>query len=125
MDEGTSRIRIGLPPCIVSGDYLASSSHSMLPSLFACACSMSDVRDLGVVLVRLTYCHDPPMVGPTWPRVRSALGSDCLPALSQGTALLHLDCGLTLRYLHCYRAHPMSHDWGCTSMSFPYLSMRP
>ena len=24
----------------------------------------------------------PPMVGPTWPRVRSVLGSDCLPALS-------------------------------------------
>ena len=24
-----------------------------LPSLFACTCSMSDVRDLGVVLVRL------------------------------------------------------------------------
>ena len=42
------------------------------------------------------YAHDllvstgdvttPPMVGPTWPRVRSALGSDCLPTLSQGTA---------------------------------------
>ena len=55
MDKGTSRIRIGLPPCIVSGDCLASSSHSMLPSLFACTCSMSDVRDLGVVLVCLTY----------------------------------------------------------------------
>ena len=54
MDEGTSRIRIGLPPHIVSGDCLASSSHSMLPSLFARACSMSDVRDLGVVLVHLT-----------------------------------------------------------------------
>ena len=26
-----------------------------LPSLFACTCSMSDVRDLGVVLVHLTY----------------------------------------------------------------------
>ena len=37
----------------------------------------------------------PPMVGPTWLRVRSTLGSDCLPALSQGTALLRLDCGLT------------------------------
>ena len=48
-----SYIRIGLPPCIVSGDCLAFPSHSMLPSLFACACSMSDVRDLGVVLVRL------------------------------------------------------------------------
>ena len=55
MDEGTSRIRIGLPPCVVSGDCLASSSHSMLPSLFARACSMSDARDLGVVLVHLTY----------------------------------------------------------------------
>ena len=27
----------------------------------------------------------PPMVGSTWPRVRSTLGSDCLPTLSQGT----------------------------------------
>ena len=67
----------------------------------------------------------PPMVGPTWLRVRSALGSDCLPVLSQGTASLCLDCGLTPYYLHCYRTHPMSRDWGCTSMSFPYLSMRP
>ena len=53
MDEGTFHIRIGLPPRIVSGDCLASSSHSMLPSLFARACSMSDVCDLGIVLVRL------------------------------------------------------------------------
>ena len=42
----------------------------------------------------------PPMVGPTWPRVRFTLGSDCLPVLSQGTALLltaslRLDYGLT------------------------------
>ena len=28
----------------------------------------------------------PPMVGSTWPRVRSTLELDCLPALSQGTA---------------------------------------
>ena len=55
MDEGTFRIRIGLPPCVVSRDCLASSSPSMLPLLFACACSMSNVHDLGVVLVRLTY----------------------------------------------------------------------
>ena len=67
----------------------------------------------------------PPMVGPTWPRVRSVLGSDCLPALSQGTALLRLNYGLTSHRLHCYRAHPMSRDWGCISMSFSYLSMRP
>ena len=31
----------------------------------------------------------PPMVGPTWTRVRFALGSDCSPLLFQGTALLH------------------------------------
>ena len=37
----------------------------------------------------------PPMVGPTWPRVRFTLGSDCLPVLSQGTASLRLDYGLT------------------------------
>ena len=55
MDEGTFCIRIGLPPCIVSRDCLASSSPSMLPLLFARTCSMSDVRDLGVVLVCLTY----------------------------------------------------------------------
>ena len=30
----------------------------------------------------------PLMVGPTWMRVRLTLGSDCLPALSQGTASL-------------------------------------
>ena len=29
----------------------------------------------------------PPMVGPTWTRVRLTLGSDCLPTLFQGTAL--------------------------------------
>ena len=28
------------------------------------------------------------MVGPTWTRVRLTLGSDCLPALFQGTVLL-------------------------------------
>ena len=32
----------------------------------------------------------PPMVGSTWLRVRSTLESDCLPTLSQGTALLCL-----------------------------------
>ena len=42
MDEGTSHIRIGLPPRIVSGDCLASPSYSMFPSLFAHACPMSD-----------------------------------------------------------------------------------
>ena len=38
----------------------------------------------------------PPMVGPTWPRVCSTLGSDCLPVLSQGTVLPRLAYGLTV-----------------------------
>ena len=49
MDEGTSHIRIGLSPHVVSGDCLVSRSHSMLSSLFACACPMSN--DARVVLV--------------------------------------------------------------------------
>ena len=32
----------------------------------------------------------PPMVGSTWPRVRSTLELDCLPALFQGTASFRL-----------------------------------
>ena len=36
------------------------------------------------------HCHDPPMVGSTWPRVRSTLESNCSPALSQGAASLRL-----------------------------------
>ena len=52
------------------------------------------VRDL--VLAQAYYLYillnvtTPPMVGSTWPRVRSTLESDCLPALSQGTALFRL-----------------------------------
>ena len=38
----------------------------------------------------------PPMVGSTWPRVRSTLGSDCLPALSQGTASRYLCMNLLI-----------------------------
>ena len=41
------------------------------------------LQDVDIVMTPL-------MVGSTWPRVRSTLGSDCLPALSQGTALLCL-----------------------------------
>ena len=40
----------------------------------------------------------PPMVGPTWTRVRLTLGLDCLPTLFQGTASLGLH---TLCFLHC------------------------
>ena len=40
------------------------------------------------VLVTDRDVKAPPMVGPTWTRVRFALGSDCSPLLFQGTALL-------------------------------------
>ena len=82
MDEGTFHIRIGLPPRIVSGDYLASSSPSMLPLLFVRACSMSDVCDLGVVLVRLTYlvimCMGARLHGILYPMTGCVLYSDKL-----------------------------------------------
>ena len=37
---------------------------------------------VGLVSINVSSVTTPPMVGPTWPRVRSTLGSDCLPALS-------------------------------------------
>ena len=60
----------------------------------------------------------PPMVGSTWPRVRSTLESDCLPALSQGTASFLSRCGLIDCRFHCHHAYPMSRDWGCISTSY-------
>ena len=51
-----------------------------------------DIYDLELLAIVVTT---PPMVGPTWPRVRFTLGSDCPPVLSQGTASLRLDYGLT------------------------------
>ena len=49
-------------------------------------------EQLGMALQMLRNADvmTPPMVGSTWPRVRSTLESDCLPALSQGTALFCL-----------------------------------
>ena len=38
----------------------------------------------------------PPMVGPTWPRVRFTLGSDCLPTLFQRTASFYLPTDLLI-----------------------------
>ena len=64
------------------------------------------------------------MVGPTWPRVRSSLGSDYLPALSQGTFSIYLFTDLSDRYLGFLRAHvrcPMSGDLGVVLVRFIYL----
>ena len=80
MDEGTLHIRIGLPPHIVSGDYLASSSTR--PLLCARACLMSDFHDLGVVLVCLTYlvimCVGARLHGILYPMTGCVLYSDRL-----------------------------------------------
>ena len=99
------------PPSGVLRISCSSPSLSVLRGILSCRSSAAILNTVHALLAVTT----PPMVGPTWPRVRSTLGSDCLPVLSQGTASLRLwtDC------LHCYRAHPMSRDWGCTSMSFP------
>ena len=64
------------------------------------------------------------MVGPTWPRVRSSLGLDCLPALSQGTFSIYLVTDLFDRYLGFLCAHvrcPMSGDLGVVLVHFVYL----
>ena len=86
MDEGMFHIRIRLPPHIVSGDCLTSSSHSMLPSLFARTCSMSDVCDLGVVIVHLI-----------------CLVIMCVGARSHGTLYPMTGCVLYLDRLLCWR----------------------
>ena len=47
MAEGAFYIRIGLPPRVVSGDYLALPRYGLIDRylpFFARACSMSDVR---------------------------------------------------------------------------------
>ena len=41
------------------------------------------------------YCHDPSHGGSYMAEGAFTLGSDCLPTLSQGTASLRLDYGLT------------------------------
>ena len=64
------------------------------------------------------------MVGSTWPRVRSTLGSDCLPALSQGTALSRLFMDLLIVifvFLHTHVQCPMSGDLGVVLVRFIYL----
>ena len=64
------------------------------------------------------------MVGPTWPRVRTSLGSDCLPALSQGTFSIYLFTDLFDHYLDLLRTHvrcPMSSDLGVVLVRFAYL----
>ena len=64
------------------------------------------------------------MVGPTWPRVRSTLGSDCLPALSQGTISPYLFMDLLIVIFFLLRVHvrcPMSGDLGVVLVRFIYL----
>ena len=58
MAEGVFYIRIGLPPCVVSGDCLALSLYGLIDRYLHSLrthvrCPMSG--DLGVVLVRFIY----------------------------------------------------------------------
>ena len=69
------------------------------------------------------FCHDPSHGGSYMAEGAFYIRIGLPPRVVSGDCLassrLWTDC------LHCYRAHPMSRDWGCISMSFPYLSMRP
>ena len=62
------------------------------------------------------------MVGPTWTRVRLTLGSDCFPALFQGTASSLPRASGTVYCSHA-RDSMIRVIQGCISMS--YLSMSP
>ena len=64
---------------------LSQGTISLLPSLCARACSMSDVRDLGVVLVCLTY-----------------LVIMCVGARSHGILYPMMGCVLYLNGLLCW-----------------------
>ena len=63
----------------------------------------------------------PPVVGSTWLRVHSTLGSDCLPALSQGTIspYLFMDLLIVIFFLLCVHVRcPMSGDLGVVLVRF-------
>ena len=47
--------------------------------------SQAPSKDPNAMEVDASCVTTPPMVGSTWPRVRSTLESDCLPTLFQGT----------------------------------------
>ena len=96
------------------GDNSIQCHHTQPPGIFA------------QVLLAYASCQNhvkaPSMVGPTWTKVRFALGSDCLPALSQGTTSLLPHVSWTA---YCLHAHD-SMIWviqGCISTL--YLSMSP
>ena len=68
-------------------------------------------------------CHDPSHGGFYMAEGAFYIRIGLLPCVVSGDRLALSHCGLIDRYLHCRRAHPMSHDWGCTSMSYhsPYV----
>ena len=74
--------------------------------------------------VEIRLVMTPYMVGSTWPRVCSTLGSDCLPTLSQGTILLYLFMDLLIVIFLSLCAHVrclMSGDLGVVLVRFIYL----
>ena len=94
------------------------------PGPKASKCSLPHCNSVKVV----GGCHDPSHGGSYVAEGAFYIRIGLLPRIVSGDRLalsrLRTDC------LHCYRAHPMSHDWGCTSMSYrslhvPVSSMRP
>ena len=65
-----------------------------------------------------TCVKAPPMVGPTWTRVRLTLGSDCFPALFQGTAL-SLPRALGTVYFFIFFEFHLHARWGTE----PYVAL--
>ena len=74
-------------------------------------------------VILLLGCHDPSHGGFYMAEGAFYIRIGLPPRVVSGDCLassrLWTDC------LRCYRAHPMSRDWGCISMLSPYLSMRP
>ena len=106
MAEGAFYIRIGLPPCVVSGDCLASSRCGLIDRYLRCLrahvrCPMSG--DLGVVLVHLT-----------------CLMIMCVGARFHGTLYPMTGCVLYWDGLLCWWMQPGSADVPQDSLRFFY-----
>ena len=99
-------------------------TNAQMSSLLYTFCSSGHIvggPQEGIVTLGISV-KAPPMVGPTWTRVRLTLGSDSFPTLFQGTAS-SLPCAL--RTVYCSHAHDSMIQMiqGCISTS--YLSMSP
>ena len=70
-------------------------------------------------VILLLGCHDPSHGGFYMAEGAPYIRIRLPPRVVSGDRLVPSCCGLTVCYLHCRRAYPMSHDWGCTSTYLP------